>query len=400
MSWFSDLVNPDGTPKEGVNMMQPLDGGGTDWSGQSTAPQPTPVNTGGGGYADDYSKSNEDYQALLSKYQQGIDVSNPDSIRQLAAKMQADGVPAQVSEDGLLIKVPGYDGGWVDPRQDKAFVEGRGGIRGWAFQPYYGKEDFNRLTSQGRNPHTGAQALPGQVFSRDQDAPISGPGAMAPGYELGNFTGGGRYPLASMMAPGLMAPWTTPFKSPGDFHAPNLTDDPGYQFRLDAARDGLERSAASQGVLRTGGFLKDLNEELQGVASQEYANAWNRALTENDLKYNRDWNEYMGAYNIWDRNQANQFGRLSSVAGMGANAMGSVGGAGSDYARYGGGIMQDSGAARAAGTANYNNALQTGIQSAGGMWPESWSFGRNKSGGGSVAPSDSFAGAKPLRATA
>ena len=104
------------------------------------------------------------------------------------------------------------------------------------------------------------------------------------GYWTGNETGGGQYPLASAGGPGLAQPWTTPFqspgdfKSPGDFQAPNVTDDPGFKFRMAEGQKALERSAAAKGTLLTGGTLKDLGQYSQGLASQEYANAYGRAL--------------------------------------------------------------------------------------------------------------------------
>lgn len=296
----TDYVNPDGSPKPGTNLMQPHGGG-----------DPVTQPSGGGNAPAGYEKSNEEYEQLLKKYQQGIDATDPDSIRKLAEAMNRDGIPAEVSKDGLLIRVPGYDGGWVDPRQDKAYVEGRGGIRGWAFQPYYGKEDFDRLVSQGRNPHTGEfvgyeQA---RMYTRDSDTPGGGPGGGLPaGYAMGSFDGGGRYPLSSVMAPGLLAPWTTPFQ------APNVTDDPGYQFRMNEAQKALEKSAAARGTLRTGGFVKDLAGYMQGLASQEYQNAYDRALGEYNL-----------AYGIFDRNQANIYNRLYGASGQGLNAANAYG---------------------------------------------------------------------------
>jgi hypothetical protein len=66
-----------------------------------------------------------------------------------------------------------------------------------------------------------------------------------------------------------------------EFDAPSFEDaqqEPGYQFRLDAGRQALERSAAARGVLRTGGSLKDLLEYGQNFGAQEYSNVFNRAL--------------------------------------------------------------------------------------------------------------------------
>jgi hypothetical protein len=55
-------------------------------------------------------------------------------------------------------------------------------------------------------------------------------------------------------------------------------NEPGFQFRLKAGSDALERSAAARGVLRTGTTLKDLVDYNQNFASSEYQNVYNRAL--------------------------------------------------------------------------------------------------------------------------
>ena len=69
------------------------------------------------------------------------------------------------------------------------------------------------------------------------------------------------------------------------FQAPNLIDDPGYQFRLSEGLKGIERSAAAKGTLLTGGTLKALAGYHQGLASQEYGNAWDRAMGQFTTNY-------------------------------------------------------------------------------------------------------------------
>lgn len=135
-------------------------------------------------------------------------------------------------------------------------------------------------------------------------APQGGGGPFG-NFEMGLFTGGGQYPLASVMGEGLMRPFDAAFKPP------DVTEDPGYQFRLDQGTKNLMANKSAEGTLRTGGALKDLMAFGQGLASQEYQNAYDRA-----------WQQYMGAFNIFNSNQANQYGRLRDVAGMGLNATG------------------------------------------------------------------------------
>lgn len=61
----------------------------------------------------------------------------------------------------------------------------------------------------------------------------------------------------------------------GDF-ANNLSQDPGYQFRLEQGRKALEGSAAARGNLNSGATLKSLERYGQDYASNEYQNAYNR----------------------------------------------------------------------------------------------------------------------------
>ena len=63
--------------------------------------------------------------------------------------------------------------------------------------------------------------------------------------------------------------------------------DPGYQFRLQQGIDQLDQSAAARGNLLSGGQQKALARYNQGFASNEYGNAFNRALQGAQLNYNQ-----------------------------------------------------------------------------------------------------------------
>lgn len=160
------------------------------------------------------------------------------------------------------------------------------------------------------------------------------------GFQTGVFTGGGQYPLASVMGTGLGMPWTTPFVAPN-----NLTEqnDPGFQARLKMGTDALQRSAAARGTLLTGGLLKSLDRYAQDYASNEYNNVYNRAL-----------GEYQQAYNIFEGNQGNLFNRLSSLSSIGENAAAGVGNA-----------QIGMGNANAAGSINQGNIAGNTINNAG-----------------------------------
>jgi hypothetical protein len=77
------------------------------------------------------------------------------------------------------------------------------------------------------------------------------------------------------------------FNAP-QFSAPTFEqaqNEPGYQFRLNAGTDALNRSAAARGVLRTGGTLKDITEYGQNFGAQEYKSVFDRAMQQYGTKY-------------------------------------------------------------------------------------------------------------------
>jgi hypothetical protein len=104
--------------------------------------------------------------------------------------------------------------------------------------------------------------------------------------------------------------------------------DPAYQFDLNQGLDAIQRSAAAKGGLNSGGTMKALNDYAQGQASNEYQNAYNRFMN----------------------NQNTQFSRLSSLAGMGQSAAGSLGDLGMNFGNMIGSDYTGAANAQAAGT--------------------------------------------------
>lgn len=94
----------------------------------------------------------------------------------------------------------------------------------------------------------------------------------------------------------------------GDYQA-----DPGYAFRLAEGQKALDRQAAARGGLISGGALKAATRYGQEMGSQEYQNAYNRALT----GYNTDVARSDTGYN-----------RLAAMAGIGQTATDKIGAAG------------------------------------------------------------------------
>jgi hypothetical protein len=71
-----------------------------------------------------------------------------------------------------------------------------------------------------------------------------------------------------------------------DYDPSTFAADPGYGFRLAEGQKALERSAAARGGLLSGSAMKGTLGYAQGLASQEYQNAFNRYTSQRDTRYN------------------------------------------------------------------------------------------------------------------
>jgi hypothetical protein len=140
----------------------------------------------------------------------------------------------------------------------------------------------------------------------------------------------------------------------GDYQA-----DPGYAFRLAEGQKALDRQAAARGGLISGGALKAAQRYGQEMGSQEYQNAYNRALT----GYNTDVARSDTGYN-----------RLASLAGVGQTATDKVGAAGQSmvsgisgslgaYGNAASDAYQGAANARASGYVGTANAINQGLGS-------------------------------------
>lgn len=141
----------------------------------------------------------------------------------------------------------------------------------------------------------------------------------------------------------------------------NLSQDPGYAFRLSEGMKALERSAAARGGLLSGAQMKGIQRYGQDMASQEYANAYNRALTEYNARVNRESTGYNRLAALAGVGQTST-GQLSSAAGqLGSGLAGTYGQMGQAQAA---GIL-GAGEARASGylgmANSLNKALGTGL---------------------------------------
>ena len=134
----------------------------------------------------------------------------------------------------------------------------------------------------------------------------------------------------------------------GQWASPTLTSsqfqnylDPGYQFRLSEGMKALDRSAASRGGLLSGGYAKGVQQYAQGLASEEYQNAFNRYQT----------------------SRAAALSPLQQLQGVGQAAASNQAAASGQYGTNVSNLMTGSASAQAAGTIGsaqaYSNALGT-----------------------------------------
>ncbi len=129
-----------------------------------------------------------------------------------------------------------------------------------------------------------------------------------------------------------------------DFTMNDYQADPGFAFRMAEGEKAIERSAAARGGLNSGATLKALTKYSQGVASDEFNNAYNRFNADRDRRFNR----------------------LSSIAGVGQTANSQIAQAGQTYANaYGQNVMSAANARGAAEMAGGNNLRQMAGTAAG-----------------------------------
>jgi len=108
----------------------------------------------------------------------------------------------------------------------------------------------------------------------------------------------------------------------------NLGQDPGYAFRLSEGQKALDRTAAMRGGLISGGAMKAAQRFGQDLGSQEYQNAYNRALT---------------GYNAGVAREATGYNRLASMAGLGQTSANTLTNAAGTYGSNVGNAMINQG---------------------------------------------------------
>lgn len=182
-------------------------------------------------------------------------------------------------------------------------------------------DDSGQATSAGQSFFDNGGFLPYQPFTEQFTAP-----------SMTNQDGSAYDPNQTFQAPTMKDAAGNAYDPSKAFSAPTeeqmKTGDPGYQARMDAAQQALERSAAARGTLLTGGTQKALGQAAQDYASNEYNNFYGQSANTYGMnqqayasnygqaagKYGMDQNAYQQNYNNalqqymtkFNVNQANQ----------------------------------------------------------------------------------------------
>lgn len=127
------------------------------------------------------------------------------------------------------------------------------------------------------------------------------------------------------------------------FSYDDLTADPSYKFRQQQGVNAMDMSAAAKGKILSGAQDKALANYGQNLASEEYQNAYSRAL---------------GTYNTNANTQLN-------VANLGRGATGQTSQAAQNYANSASNTMANSANSQAQSQIAAGNAYASGIQGIG-----------------------------------
>lgn len=126
------------------------------------------------------------------------------------------------------------------------------------------------------------------------------------------------------------------------FTLADFKESPAYQFNLQEGEKALMNAARKSGKAYAPATLQDIGKYSQGVASNEFQNAFNNFRT----------------------TQSDIYGRLSGTAGAGQNAAANLGTNATNFAGNAGNLITSQGAAQAAGGVGAANALSGGLSNA------------------------------------
>lgn len=177
--------------------------------------------------------------------------------------------------------------------------------------------------------------------------------------------------LQALMGPGgtLSQPYGKTFSYEAfDPSKVDVTQDPGYQFRVEQGLKAINASKAAQGGLVSGAALREAADFGSGLASQEYANAYGRSADAWARNYGRALDTFNTNYNVWQGDQGNLFNRLAALAGVGQTATTQLNQGGRDFASQAGTILLNTGQNIGELATQAGNARASGYIASGNAW--------------------------------
>jgi len=145
-------------------------------------------------------------------------------------------------------------------------------------------------------------ALDAQVGAADQSARVQKEMYNQTRADLQPFRQVGEATLSQLASPDFQR----------DFTMSDFQKDPGYAFRMAEGQKAIERSAAARGGLNSGATLKSLARYSQGLASEEFNNAYNRFNSDRDRRFNR-------LSSLANMGQSSAAGQASAATNLGAS---------------------------------------------------------------------------------
>ena len=173
----------------------------------------------------------------------------------------------------------------------------------------------------------------------------------------------------------------------GEFNE-DISQNPAYQFRLREGTNALMNAYAGRGGTQSGNAQRGITEYAQGLASQEYQNAFNRY-------YQQRANRLNNLFGIIGGGTAASSQLGSAIGQSGQNAIGAFGNQAANnqnaLGAYGQGqtnALTDAANARSSSYVGVGNAINTGVQS--GLNYQMQKSYLDRLGGGSTAPGASL----------
>ena len=141
-----------------------------------------------------------------------------------------------------------------------------------------------------------------------------------------------------------------------DFGMQDFQQDPGYTFRLKEGLDQIGSQARAQGGAGGGRTMMGIQKYAQGLASQEYGNAFNRYQT----------------------NRANQLQPLGSLMSSGQAAAAGQAAQAGQYGVNAGNLMGQAGQATAAGQMGAANSINNALSSSASAYQQQQQQNQNQ----------------------